>query len=796
MTSSDVKVASTRAINSGSQLEVVLTGAHGFTAGDYFAISNSQFAGLNGVYTVYAVVDYRTIIFDFGKSDQVTGLGLLADESTLATYGNVLKFISVRLSSMNNVNDLLSYADYRDIDPVNDRNGDRVFADTDSAGLWNIYEKCDPYTTRTLASPDSTSLQEFGHKVVARNDGRTVIVSAPGAGQGTIHFFFRRQNTAGDVFTIQNSLTMTDSITVDGNSTARLGESLSISSDENFVMAGAPYANPELSDSTVYTNAGLIKMYKWNTTALNYQESTTIVPPTDGSSASVDLNFGWSHALAGATNYLYVGAPGSDSDTGTVYMYTWDGVDTWTQESSFGSNDADAGQRFGHRIAVNDNGDIIAVSSLAPGNAGKVEIFTRSGTTNDGSTQFQWVHRQTINGVSSDGSTNNLSFGEAVTMSKDGTRLIISAPAYDNGEQADAGAVYYYKWDADGDSTQAFTLQQTITSPDTQTNMRFGSSLDINDAGTRIVIGAERSANFRTMQFDSGTTTFDLGDTNIGDLNTGSGGAFTATMYDTQFVIDDRLITDRVTDNDDFGKGVFINNDHVYIGSPNDDNSATDTGSLAVFDVTTPGTYAWSVLVTEEPLIDNTKIQSAFIFDRSKNAIIEYIDYYDPIKGRILGIADREINYKTEWDPATYNVGTTDKDVNENQAWGEEHIGEVWWDLSSARWTWYEQGTQEFRANNWGRLFPGSTIDVYEWIESTLLPLAWSSRSNTATGLANNISGQPLINNDTVLTVKQKYDSKLDGFVNYYYYWVKNSVFIPDSSKSVVTRKKYHSLRQ
>jgi hypothetical protein len=42
------------------------------------------------------------------------------------------------------------------------------------------------------------------------------------------------------------------------------------------------------------------------------------------------------------------------------------------------------------------------------------------------------------------------------------------------------------------------------------------------------------------MQFDSGTTTFDLGDTNIGDLNTGAGGAFTATMYNTQFVIDDK----------------------------------------------------------------------------------------------------------------------------------------------------------------------------------------------------------------------------------------------------------------
>jgi hypothetical protein len=37
-----------------------------------------------------------------------------------------------------------------------------------------------------------------------------------------------------------------------------------------------------------------------------------------------------------------------------------------------------SGQRFGHRLQANDNGDILAVSSLAPGNAGKVEIFVRT----------------------------------------------------------------------------------------------------------------------------------------------------------------------------------------------------------------------------------------------------------------------------------------------------------------------------------------------------------------------------------------------------------------------------------
>ena len=786
VTSSNLKVATTRAINGGLQLEVTLTDSHGFTAGDYFAISNSQFTALNGVYVVATVVDHVTIAFDFGRSDQVIQLGLLADESTLTTYGNVLKFVSVRLASMNNVNDLLSYSEYRDIDLVNERNGDRVFADADSAGLWKIYEKCDPYTVRTLASPDSDNSQEFGHRVVARNDGRTVIVSAPGKGQGTVHFFFRRQNTAGTAFTIQNSLTMTDN----NDNTARLGDSLTISTDENFVVAGAPYNNTLGTDgSTRFSDAGLIKIYAWNSTAFNYEQLNTITPPTE----EAGQNFGWQAVIAEPTansarstepKYLFVSAPGKTNDTGIVYVYTWnaDGstLSNWSQDFTLSSNEPGSAQRFGHRLAVNDSADIIAVSSVAPGQAGKVEIFTRNGTT--------FTHRQTITGVTTDGSTNNLGFGEAIAMSKDGTRLIISAPAYDNAEQADAGAIYHYRWNADG-STNTYTLQQTLTSPDTQTNMRFGSTLDINDAGTRIVIGAERSANYRTMQFDAGTTTFDLGDTNIGDLNTGAGGAFTATMYNTQFVIDDRLITDRVTDNDDFGKGVFITDDHVYIGSPNDDNSATDNGTLAVFDVTAAGTYAWNAIAVEEALVDNRKITSAFIFDRSKNSIIDYIDYYDPVKGRILGIADREIDYKTEWDPAVYNFGTTDKTVDANTAWGEEHIGEVWWDLSAARWTWYEQGNQEFRTNHWGQLFPGSTIDVYEWVESTLLPSEWSARSNTATGLANNISGQPLVTDNTVFTVKQKYDSRLDGFVNYYYFWVKNSVFLPDTAKSVVTRK-------
>ena len=182
--------------------------------------------------------------------------------------------------------------------------------------------------------------------------------------------------------------------------------------------------------------------------------------PFDGSSNLENANFGWSHAIAEqgtastrstTDKYLFVSAPGYQSDTGVVHMYTWgvgaDGstYDTWTQQTSIQSNDPDAGQRFGHRLKVNDNGDILAVSSKAPGKAGKVEIFVRSSVTNDDSTQYIWTHRQTLEGATADGSTKNTAFGDDIAMSKDGTTLFVTAPGHDKTNQEDAGAIYYYK---------------------------------------------------------------------------------------------------------------------------------------------------------------------------------------------------------------------------------------------------------------------------------------------------------------------------------------------------------------
>ena len=794
-TSSGHKIATLQPINDSTQIEMTFTGSHGLSAGttttqpDYFAISNSEETTLNRVYTVAEVIDHKTLIVDYDGN--TTFLPSLADGSTADSYGNLYKFVSVRLTSIDSVNTRLSYKDYVSKDDSIEKTGDKVYADADSSGLWRVYEKQDPYAFNLVLSPDTINTdQDFGAQIVARNDGRTVVVAAPKDGQGTINFLFRSQATPGSLLQTQSAVTMTDG----DDNTGRLGQSLTISTDENFIVAGAPYNNTIGTDgSTRFSDSGLAKIFVWNPSTFQYSLLNTITPPVDEASQ----NFGWAHKIAEpgagsvrstATKYLFVSAPGSNNHTGKVYMYEWgigaDGstYDTWTQNLVITSDDPGENKRFGHRLATNDNGDILAISSVAPGSAGKVEIYVRTSQTNDDSVSHSFTLAQTLYGTNSEDSTLNTKFGDAIAMSKDGTTLVIGAPGTDNTEQPDGGAIYYYKWNADG-STNTFTLQQTITAPDTETNCRFGSTLDINNDGTRLVIGSENLSSNREMKFDNGGTTFDLQDTTFSDINVGSGGAYTATMYNTLFVLDQRLHSDTVSATDDFGRGVCVIDNTVLVGAPKDDGNIdasdgssriSNDGTVHCFDLNTAGQYAWKNIATETALMDIEKTGQVFEFNKVTKQIRDYYDLYDPVKGRILGVADREINIKTAWDPARYNVAP---DATDKTMWCDDHIGEVWWNLSTVKWLWYEQDDQEYKVNNWGKTFPGSSIDVYEWIESTLLPSEY----------AINGDGDPLHADDSRYTVIQKYNSRLDTFVNYYYYWVKGKTTLP--SNSVVNRK-------
>ena len=162
-------------MNEATQLKIQFTEAHSLqqasntTTADYFAVSNSKSNDLNAVHQVKSVESKDTIIIDYAGNTNF--IPTVADGSTADTFGNVYKFISVRLSSMDAVNDKLSFLEYKPEDTVINRVGDKVFADADSEGLWKVYEKVNAYTSQVTKSPDVIDNQDYGYNIVARNDG-------------------------------------------------------------------------------------------------------------------------------------------------------------------------------------------------------------------------------------------------------------------------------------------------------------------------------------------------------------------------------------------------------------------------------------------------------------------------------------------------------------------------------------------------------------------------------------------------------------------------------------------------
>ena len=117
MSNAEITITQLQSINAGTEMKIVFSGSHNLNGpsstaeADYFAIRNAQFSDLNKVFKVKTVLDYKTIIVDFTGS---VGLPNIDDESTADSYGDLYKFISVRINSMDDVNSLIHYSQYKD----------------------------------------------------------------------------------------------------------------------------------------------------------------------------------------------------------------------------------------------------------------------------------------------------------------------------------------------------------------------------------------------------------------------------------------------------------------------------------------------------------------------------------------------------------------------------------------------------------------------------------------------------------------------------------------------------------
>ena len=366
-------------------------------------------------------------------------------------------------------------------------------------------------------------------------------------------------------------------------------------------------------------------------------------------------------------------------------------------------------------------------------------------------------------------------WGEKVSLNPLGTQIAISAMR-DDSAKINQGVVYVYT-QVDG----TFTLTQTLTPPNNEESEGFGYGLDF---GTdNLVVSSLNGDQKIPTTFDVSTytdtenteTTFDNQFTNFRNIKLDKGVVYVYEVINNSLIYSEqfRYPLTQTT----FGENIYTNGNHVYIGMP--DQVVDETKGVLVDFRKSAGTFAWSTISEGITPVDVENIRGAFLYNKRENRIVSYIDYIDPVQGKIAGPADQEITFKTPFDPAVYNTGATaDNSVDANRAWTDKHVGQVWWNINSAKFEHAYQGSTTFQKNTWNKLTPGASIDVFEWVESNFIPSIWDSIADTPSGIAAEISGTSLFG-DTKYSTKITYDDVSKTFGNKYYFWVINKVTVP-----------------
>jgi len=361
-------------------------------------------------------------------------------------------------------------------------------------------------------------------------------------------------------------------------------------------------------------------------------------------------------------------------------------------------------------------------------------------------------------------------FGYSIAFTKDAATLVIGSPAYDT-NLTDTGKVVILENDfATTSSNVNYSLVQTLQVR-SQVNQQFGVGVSISD--DVIVVGSRRGDQIQPIMIDNGETTFDSDSTYISNVFENTGKIDVYRKYKGQYTYEDSLVVpDENASN--LGENVIANKNHVITGV----NAYNDLQG-AVLDFHRPQNESvWKVHRQAIFPADVTKIKSAFLYDTRKNIVLKELDVIDPLQGKIVGAVEQELKYKTFWDPAVYTVGNETLNVDEVGSWDGTHLGEVWWDLTTARFVNYHQNSALYRGNNWSKLNEYGSIDVYEWISSKFKPSEYDALSDTEEALALGISGKSKYG-DAAYSIAREYDPVAKIFTSKYMFWVKGKTTIP-----------------
>jgi hypothetical protein len=205
----------------------------------------------------------------------------------------------------------------------------------------------------------------------------------------------------------------------------RSGSSVAISSDGSIVAIGAR------QNDGAAANAGHVRVYVWDGTSW-LQRGADI----DGEAASDESGFQVS--LSDDGTIVAIGSPNNGVARGSVRVYAWNGT-SWVQRGA--DLDGEAIADYSATVSMSSDGSVVAIGGTGHdgggADSGHVRVYGWNGTS--------WVQR----GADLDGEASDDSFGEAVSLSSDGTVLAVGA-SYNDGTSGSSsdnrGHVRVFVW--------------------------------------------------------------------------------------------------------------------------------------------------------------------------------------------------------------------------------------------------------------------------------------------------------------------------------------------------------------
>jgi hypothetical protein len=325
---------------------------------------------------------------------------------------------------------------------------------------------------------------------------------------------------------------------------------------------------------------------------------------------------------------------------------------------------------------------------------------------------------------------------------------------------------------------ETYTWTQTILSPFPVSYAAFGSSLSINTTATNLVVGSPLGTVYIEIDFDNATTVFDLDATVFFTSIPNSGAIYTYDLLQSankskdnpsKFAFGEQLSVAELEPYDGFGTAVSYVSGSLAAGAPLRLASETSIRQGEVFAFINPDQLpAWTVIQQQQPTVDIRLLNSVFLYDLVENTTTDFLDFINPLQGKILGAARQNIDYISAIDPAAYNIGSTNVRSN---TWSNSQVGEIWWDTASVRFIDPNQDTITYASRRWAQTFPGSSIDIYQWVSSLVPPEAYQGPGTVKDITSYSVSSQ----------------LRADGvIVTEFYFWVRGITnILPQSQKTL-----------